>query len=66
MKWNYDVGDQVVIHKDDHNIIRKNEYVNEGPFVITCVFTNGTIRIQRGMVNERINIRRLSPYFSLN
>ena len=36
---------------------------NEGPYVVTNVFTNGTVRIQRGSVNERINIRRLTPFF---
>ena len=33
------------------------------PFEITDVFTNGTVRIQRGHVNERINIRRIEPHF---
>jgi hypothetical protein len=31
-----------------------------GPIII---YTNGTLRIQKGNVNERVNIRRLSPYF---
>ena len=32
-------------------------------FPITDVFANGTVHIQRGAVNERINIRRLEPHF---
>lgn len=36
---------------------------NEGPYTVTNVYTNGTVRIQRGSVNERINIRRLTPFF---
>ncbi len=36
---------------------------NEGPYEVTNVFTNGTVRIQRGSINERINIRRLTPFF---
>ena len=34
-----------------------------GPYEVTEVFTNGNVRIQRGAVNERINIRRLEPHF---
>ena len=36
---------------------------NKGPYEVTNVFTNGTVRIQRGSINERINIRRLTPFF---
>ena len=43
--------------------LRKVEDPYEGPYVITDVYTNGTVRIQRGTLNERINIRRLHPYF---
>eukprot|EP00985_Skeletonema_marinoi_P031804 scaffold37810_cov288-Skeletonema_marinoi.AAC.1 len=42
---------------------RKAKDKNHGPYVVTSVFTNGTVRIQRGSVNERINIRRLTPFF---
>ena len=34
-----------------------------GPYPITEVYTNGTVRIQKGIVNERVNIRRLTPHF---
>ena len=34
-----------------------------GPYRVTEVFTNNTVRIQKGIMNERINIRRLSPHF---
>ena len=44
-------------------ILRKAEDPQEGPYKITEVFTNGTVRIQRGTINERLNIRRLRPYF---
>ena len=44
-------------------IHRKAEDKNIGPYLITEVFSNGTVRIQRGTINERINIRRLSPFF---
>ena len=44
-------------------ILRKAEDPHDGPYKITEVFTNGTVRIQRGTINERLNIRRLLPYF---
>ena len=34
----------------------------EGPYKILKVHTNGTVRIQRGIVAMRVNIRRLTPY----
>ena len=41
----------------------KAEDKNEGPYEVTHVYTNGTVRIQQGTINERLNIRRLTPYF---
>ena len=31
-------------------------------YIITDVYTNANVCIQRGQVSERINIRRLTPY----
>ena len=59
--YDYQVDDLVYITKD--GIFRKLNCPKMGPFPITEVFANGTVRIQRGAVNERINIRRLEPHF---
>ncbi len=59
--YDYQVGQQVYVIRD--GIFRKLEGPKFGPFPITEIFTNGTVRIQRGSVNERINIRRLEPHF---
>ena len=59
--YDYQIDDKVYVVKD--GIYRKLEAPKLGPFVITDVYTNGTVRIQRGNVNERINIRRLEPHF---
>ena len=40
------------------------EFINEGPYKIIEVHTNGTVRIKRGSVTERINIRLLGLYNS--
>ena len=59
--FDYAVGQKVLLNKD--GILRKAQDKNDGPYVITQVHTNGTVRIQRGTMTERLNIRRLSPYF---
>ena len=58
--FDYRVGQKFLIIKD--GIFRKAEDKNEGPYLITEVFSNRTVRIQRGSINERINIRRLHPF----
>jgi hypothetical protein len=60
--WDYKVGDQVLLRKD--GILRKSESRYESdPWTITSVHTNGTIRVQCGTKSERLNIRRVIPYF---
>ena len=43
---------------------RKMNRLRDGPFTITKVYTNGTVRIHKGIVSERVNIRQISPYLS--
>ena len=60
--WDYQPGDKVLLRKD--GILRKSESRYESdPWTITSVHTNGTIRVQRGTKSERLNIRRVRPYF---
>ena len=60
--WDYKVGDKVLVHKD--GILRKTESrYNGDPWTIMSVHMNGTIRVQRGTKSERVNIRRVTPYF---
>jgi len=60
----YQPGDRVLLIKaTDGSHLPKAEDKNEGPYQVTHTYTNGTVRIQRGSVNERLNIRRLTPYF---
>jgi hypothetical protein len=60
--WDYTIGDKVLVRKD--GILRKGEskYLKD-PWTITQVHTNGTIRIQCGPNSERLNIRRVTPFF---
>jgi hypothetical protein len=61
--WDYKVGDQVLLRKE--GILRKGESLfHREPWTISEVHTNGTIRIQRKNKSERLNIRRVTPYFT--
>ena len=55
------IGQQIYVIRD--KIHCKLDGPKKGPYTITDVFSNGTIRIQRGRINERIDIRRLEPHF---
>ena len=52
--YDYQVGQRVYVVRD--GIFRKLESPKFGPFPITDIYTNGRVRIQRGLVNEHINI----------
>jgi hypothetical protein len=58
----YKVGDKVLLKKPGKHL-RKLEAPRTGPHTVTAICTNGTLHIQQGKVNERVNIRRLFPYF---
>ena len=34
-----------------------------GPFPITQINDNGTVRFQKGIINDATNIRRIKPFF---
>jgi hypothetical protein len=57
--YQYRVGDQVMM--EDH---RANKYETpyKGPYRITKVNTNGTVRLMMGAVTDTVNIRRIHPY----
>ena len=61
VEYDYTVGQKVLLRQD--GIKRKGAPLYIGPHTITQVHTNGTIRIQRGTISERLNIRRVTPYF---
>ena len=56
----YNVGDKVVLEKPGK--IRKLDTPRTGPHEILQTYTNGNVKIQRGPILERVNIRRISPY----
>ena len=60
--YDYHVGDKILVINTD--IQRKLDNPNKGPFTIKRVCSNGTVVILRNNnVTERINIRRIKPFF---
>ena len=59
--FDYNIGKKVLLISEGIN--RKAEDKNTGPYSIREVFSNRTVRIQRKTISERINIKRLRPYF---
>ena len=62
IEHDYKIGDKVLLCKPK-KVRRKLEQPREGPYEIIAVYTNGTIHVQRGNISERVNIRRVTPYF---
>lgn len=56
----YKVGDKVLIKQDQNYKFGKDPY--KGPYKITKVRTNGTVRIQEGITEDTYNIRMITPY----
>jgi len=57
----YQVGDQVALTVP--GIVPKISLPRKGPYEITRIHTNGTVHIKRGPIEQRINIRRITPYY---
>ena len=55
----YVVGDKVLVKRRKHS---KHELEWEGPFELTTINDNGTVRFQKGIVNDVVNIRRVKPF----
>ena len=61
VQYDYEVGHYAYILRDRNYCKLKGEKL--GAFIMTQVHNNGSVRIKRGIVNERIHIRRLTPHF---
>ena len=62
--FDYKVEDKILIlNKNQFKGKLEPTVLNEGPWVIKQVHTNGTVSILRNNYVEKINIHRLRPYF---
>ena len=55
------VGNKILKNAD--TLQRKLDCPTLGPYPIIKVNNNGTVVIQRGIIQETINIRRIKPYY---
>jgi hypothetical protein len=58
--YEYKLGDQVLL--ETPGILRRLSTPHTGPYPVTNVYKNGKIRIQNGIVSERVNIRRTTSF----
>jgi hypothetical protein len=56
----YQVGD--LVSKDRNQLQPKLHRPRDGPYAIDKVYTNGTLKIWKGITSEKISIRRVNPY----
>ena len=62
INYDYKVGGKVIVWKD--GILHKTDSrFDSEPCTITSVHTYGTIRVEHGSKSERLNIRRVTPFF---
>ena len=57
----YKIGNQLYVRMS--GIYCKLVYKKQGPYIITEVFPNVTVRVKRGQLNEQMNIGWLKPHF---
>ena len=63
LSHNYTVGDKVSILISRDEVKSNTDQPTEGPFDIVKVYpSHGTVKIQTGIYQEVIQIRRLKPY----
>ena len=58
----YKIGDQVLIKNEQSSKYARQAY--SGPYKITAVNTNGTVKLKKGIIEETWNIRNIHPYKS--
>lgn len=56
----YRVGDKIIVKNDPSRKYGEDQYI--GPYTITHVYDNGTVRYHTGRLQDTINIRNISPY----
>ena len=59
----YSAGDKVMLHLGTEH---KYEQPYTGPHKIIATHPNGTVTLQVGPVQDRVNIRRIHPYVETN
>ena len=64
MRWNnhqYKVSEKILVKRKKNS---KHELKFMGPFPITQINEIGTVRFQKGIINNATNIRRIKSFFN--
>ena len=56
----YKVGDKILVKRKKSS---KHKLEFMGPFLITQMNDNSTIRFQKVIINDATNIRKIKPFF---
>ena len=56
----YKVDEKILVKRKENC---KHELEFMGPFPITKINDNGTVRFQKGIINDATNIHRIKPFF---
>ena len=62
VNYKYKPGDLVLVKNERKTKFGTDAY--QGPWKVTAVNVNGTVNIQKGIVNDKVNIRNIHPYHS--
>ena len=57
----YKINDRILLLKARKHTKHELEY--EGPYTLTKINDNGTVRFQKGIVNDVVNIRCIKPFY---
>jgi hypothetical protein len=60
--YTYTVGEKVLLRADWNNAPKYGEDPFKGPYTITQVNDNGTVRLRMGAVTDTVNIRLIKPF----
>ena len=60
IRHTYHVGD--LVSKDRNQIQPKLHRPRDGPYTVEKVYSNGILKIRKGIISEKVSIRRLNPY----
>ena len=61
VKYDYKVNDLILL--DRGTLQRKLVPKPDGPYQVIRVYSNGTLKIRKGIYVQRVSIRRCIPYF---
>ena len=56
----YKIGEKILVKRKKNS---KHELEFMGTFPIMKINYNGTVRFQKGIINDAVNIRRIKPFF---